>query len=189
MYFIKGTPVIYNGEEIAMENYPFKNKEDFKDVNAKMMFENSTDINKTFEHLKNNSRDNSRTVMQWTNENYAGFSNTLPWTYVNENYKNCNVESQKYNNNSMLNNYKLIINLRKFMSEIIQKGTYKFLKNNKYLGYEITFKNSIYYIISNLNSQSNIFNKNFDKILYSNFDFYNKTLKPYQIIITEKTTK
>lgn len=188
MYMLKGTPIIYNGEEIGMENYPFKSPKDFKDVNAKMIFENAEDIEKEFENLKENSRDHSRTVMQWNDTKYAGFSEHIPWIYVNPNYKKINVEKEEKNEHSVLCNYKKILSVRKKYIADIVDGKYKFYFKHNVLGYTILGNNKIG-VIANLSERtvkiSTIYKKfraSRDNVCYSNMPLYDQ-LKPYQVAI------
>lgn len=189
MYMLKGTPIIYNGEEIGMENYPFQSPKDFMDVNAKMIFENALDVEKEFQNLKENSRDHSRTVMQWNGTKYAGFSEHTPWIYVNPNFKKINVEKEEKTKSSVLNNYKKILQVRKKYIDDIFYGKYKFYFKNGIVGYKICgLKNSIG-VLANLSNAdmkiSNVFKKFDDSknnICYSNMP-YSGMLKPYQVAI------
>jgi len=185
MYFLKGTPIIYNGEEIGMCNYPFNTPKDFKDVNAKMMFDNSKNINKTLQHLKDNSRDNSRTIMQWSDETNAGFTKATPWTYVNSNYKELNVTNQSLNKNSMLSNYKKLISLRKELSNIINNGYFEFFYKNNMLGYFIKTDNAKYIIQANLSKKEIPLKYDIKTLLYTNITIQNNILKPYCVIIAK----
>lgn len=190
MYMLKGTPIIYNGEEIGMENYPFNSPEDFKDVNAKMIFnncKNEEELNKEFEKLKEFSRDHSRTVMQWNQSKYAGFSTTKPWTYLNSNYKKCNVEKNIKDKNSILNNYLKLLAIRKEYGADLIKAKYKFYHKGNIVGYTIKTLNYTLNVLANIsNTEENIKFDNFE-LIYSNFTLKNK-LKPYQLLILKKIT-
>jgi len=188
MYMLKGTPIIYNGEEIGMENYPFKSPSDFKDVNAKMIFDNAKDINKAFNELKETSRDHSRTVMQWNNSKYAGFSTNKPWTYVNNNYKKCNVEKEQSDSQSMLNNYIKLINVRNNYGNDLINANYKIFNKRGVVGYTITNNNYELKVLANFSKKEQPLNlKSTDEIIYSNLKSKD-ILKRYQICII-KTSK
>lgn len=154
MYMLKGTPIVYNGEEIGMTNYNFKSPKDFKDVNAKMIFKNTDNIEKAFENLKESSRDNSRTCMQWDDSKYAGFSTHKPWTYVCDNYKSVNVQSSLADKNSILNTYIRLFRVRKEIGEDIKDAKYKFFKKGKVLGYNIKCQNTDYLVIANFGDKA-----------------------------------
>lgn len=191
MYMLKGTPIIYNGEEIGMENYPFERPGDFLDVNAKMIFDNAEDIEKEFENLKENSRDHSRTAMQWDDSPYAGFSEVEPWVYVNPNYVDINVRKEWVQRTSLLSNYKQILTVRrKYIGDILS-GEYQFYYKKNVIGYEICGKKNTIGVVANLSNCdiriSNVFKKFNDSkssVLYTNMR-KSLELKPYQVAIVK----
>lgn len=180
---LKGTPIIYNGEEIGMENYPFKSPKDFKDVNAKMIFENSENVEEAFNMLKETSRDHARTVMQWDESQNAGFSSREPWTYVNKNYKMVNVQKAIKDKNSILNNYARILATRNEYGDLLTNAKYKFYCKKGCVGYKIIGDNLNLEVIANLSEKGRPLNLSEATLLYSNMTNKNKTLKPYQIVI------
>lgn len=188
MYMLKGTPIIYNGEEIGMTNYPFERAEDFRDVNAKMILSNSKNPNEELERLKQNSRDNARTIMQWNNEKYAGFSTTKPWIHVNKNYKKINVMDELGLEHSMLNNYKKILETRKNVVDKINGGKYSFFGSRGVLGYDIMSKNEKITIVANMDNRAKMYNATAE-ILYSNQKVKAHEIKPYQVIVFKKSHK
>lgn len=186
MYLLKGTPIIYNGEEIGMENYPFASPEDFLDVNARMILDNTEDKEKAFQNLKETTRDHARTVMQWQDKKWAGFSEVKPLMYVNKNYKKINVEKAVQNPKSIFNHYREILSLRKNILNNIIEGKYKFYLKHNILGYKILTKDEKILVVANL-SQKDYTPKNcIQDVLYSNMPF-SQVLKPYQILIAKIT--
>jgi len=118
LYFLlRGTPFIYQGQEIGMENYPFKELEDFRDIMAIQCYQESVDSGRekasALDDLKHTTRDNGRTPMQWNDSANAGFSNVTPWISVHPNYEYINVETQEIKDDSVLSFYKKLISLRK----------------------------------------------------------------------------
>lgn len=184
MYMLKGTPIIYNGEELGMENYPFEKPEDFLDVNAKMIFDNTDNVEQALNKLKETTRDHARTVMQWSNEPNAGFTKGTPWTYVNSNYHRLNAQNQLEDNDSILNHYSRLLNIRRELGEKLINASYSFFNNDKVVGYNIDCDDKTITVVANLNQESKEYEAN-GKTLYSNFDV-SETLQPYQIIILEK---
>lgn len=88
LYLMKGTPYIYQGEEIGMTNAPFTRIEDYKDIQTinmyhKRVFEKGYDPNDVMRSILAKSRDHARTPMQWNSGKNAGFTDGTPWLKVN----------------------------------------------------------------------------------------------------------
>ncbi len=188
MYMLKGTPIVYNGEEIGMENYPFKSPADFKDVNAKMIFDNAKDeeeVKREFERLKEFSRDHSRTVMQWNSSKNAGFSAAEPWTYVNSNYKKVNAEKSIKDKDSILNNYARLLAVRNTYGEMLITAKYKFYRKKGCVGYKIVGEGCNLEVVANLSTTERPFDLT-GTILYTNIANKNATLLPYQVVVIKR---
>lgn len=125
--FLKGTPFIYQGQEIGMSNWYPSDPNMYEDVQTRWQYENvatkRSDV-KRLQRLWYGSRDSSRTPVQWDDSDNAGFSTSKPWFYVNENYKEVNVKKQENDENSILNFYRKAITLRKELS-VVKDGNYK----------------------------------------------------------------
>ncbi len=135
IHMMKGTPYIYQGEEIGMTNAKYDNIELYSDVESLNYYEILKSQGKTTEEtlhiLNQRSRDNSRTPVQWNDDLNGGFSKTKPWLSSIKNYKEINVEKSLKNKNSIFYYYKKLIKLRKDY-EIISNGSFdKFLENHK----------------------------------------------------------
>ena len=117
MYILqRGTPFIYQGQEIGMLNTNLTELGMYKDV----MAQNNIDVATRFmprstamKLLARSSRDNARTPFQWTDGKNAGFSEGTPWFFVNENYKDINAAQQEDDPNSLLNFYRAILKFKK----------------------------------------------------------------------------
>ncbi len=127
-YLQKGTPFIYQGQEIGMTNIELKSINEFKDM---MTFNNEKTFAKLgikgekFLKMANaGSRENSRTPVQWDDSEYAGFSTVEPWFNLNENYKEINVAQAEADENSILNYYRKLLKFRK-EHEVAIYGDYK----------------------------------------------------------------
>ncbi|HIW35130.1 MAG TPA: alpha-glucosidase [Candidatus Paenibacillus intestinavium] len=116
-FFMQGTPFIYQGQEIGMTNTKFDSIDDYNDVSAKNAYRIGIAAGKTHEEIMApiwiNGRDNSRTPMQWTAGEGAGFTTGTPWLKLNPNYKTINVAAAQQDENSILSYYKKMIKLRK----------------------------------------------------------------------------
>ncbi len=132
LHLQKGTPFIYQGEEIGMTNVPFSSVEDFRDIESRNYFAEAT-IDKGFSadeilaNLRRSSRDNARTPMQWHSGKNAGFSVGQPWIGVNPNYPKVNAQEQMGNPESILEFYRLLIQLRK-NEPLISHGDFNLLE-------------------------------------------------------------
>jgi oligo-1,6-glucosidase len=125
--FQKGTPFIYQGQEIGMLNWRPEDPQMYEDVQTRWQYEN-TALNKPprqrLERLWRSSRDSARTPVQWDDTENAGFTTGKPWFYVNQNYKQINVAAQEADPNSLLNFYRKAISLRKWLA-VVRKGDYQ----------------------------------------------------------------
>lgn len=115
---LRGTPFIYQGEEIGMENIHMDSLDDYNDVATLDQYSRALAAGispeDAFKGLFQRSRDNARTPMQWSAEQNAGFSTAeKTWLKVNPNYRDLNVETEEQNPDSVLNYYKQLISLRK----------------------------------------------------------------------------
>lgn len=138
--FLRGTPYIYQGEEIGMTNPNYQTISDYNDIethnNFKIMLDKGIDEKKAMEIIQAKSRDNSRTPMQWNNDDNAGFTTGKPWLKVSENYPDINVENELKKTSGIYAYYQKIIKLRK-NEKALSYGTYRgiFLDDPKIMGY------------------------------------------------------
>lgn len=127
IHLLRGTPYIYQGEEIGMTNPNYSDISDFVDVETINAYEELKE--KGLEHeeimdiIREKSRDNSRTPMQWSNDLHAGFTTGEPWLKVADNYHEINVEKE-LSTGSIIEYYKRLIALRKEM-KVISEGSYR----------------------------------------------------------------
>ena len=126
--FQKGTPFVYQGQEIGMLNWRPSSPDMYEDVQTRWQYANvNTDwpAEKRLELLWEASRDSARTPMQWTGGKNAGFTTAEePWFYVNDNHDRINVESQEADPGSLLNFYREAVRLRKALP-CVRHGSYR----------------------------------------------------------------
>ena len=126
LLFQKGTPFIYQGQEIGMLNWRPSDPSAYRDVQTIWNYEH-TDLKKSpeerLQRLWRCSRDNARTPVQWSDEPNAGFTTGQPWIDVNPNYTRINAAQQEADPDSILNFYKKAIALRKELP-VVRHGTY-----------------------------------------------------------------
>ena len=125
--FQKGTPFIYQGQEIGMLNWQPQDPEMYEDVQTRWQYQHSAtnkSPEKRLQRMWRSSRDSARTPVQWSDAENAGFTTGSPWFYVNQNYSQINVAQQEADPDSILNFYKKAIDLRKRLP-VVKEGTYR----------------------------------------------------------------
>ena len=123
----RGTPFVYQGQEIGMLNIRLPKLEMYKDVmtfNSARILSKLLPKGKVLKLVQRSTRENSRTPVQWTGGVNAGFTTGKPWFYVNGNYKVINVESQDNDPNSILNFYRELLKFRK-ENPVVIYGSYR----------------------------------------------------------------
>lgn len=124
---LRGTPYIYQGEEIGMTNPDYDNIDEYNDIetlnNYQILLDRGHSQTQAMEIIRKKSRDNSRTPMQWNASQHAGFTEGTPWLSVAKNYKDINVEKE-LESGKIYEYYQDLIQLRKNYP-VIQEGAYK----------------------------------------------------------------
>ncbi|MBE7119925.1 alpha,alpha-phosphotrehalase [Bacillus cereus] len=205
MHMLQGTPYIYQGEEIGMTNPNFNSIEQYRDVESLNIYDIKQEEGLSKEEimgiLKQKSRDNSRTPMQWNEEVNSGFTTNTPWISVAENFKEINVEKALEDKESVFYHYKKLIELRK-RYDVITEGKYDVLDKNhpKIWAYTRTVNNEVLLVINNFYGEEITYsapvNVQLDgmkqEIVLSNYkdssmDIKNLNLRPYESIVYRYT--
>ncbi|MGE6666757.1 alpha,alpha-phosphotrehalase [Paenibacillus xylanexedens] len=126
---MQGTPYVYQGEEIGMPNPVWNDVSEFRDIESTNMHrllqeERGKSSEEAFNIVKERSRDNSRTPMQWNGSKNAGFTTGTPWLKVDERYPSIHVEQQLADPDSIYYHYRKLIALRKQVNVLID-GLYE----------------------------------------------------------------
>jgi len=129
LHFLKGTPYIYQGEELGMTNRRCSNFEEFKDIEIKNAYKDFVESGILSEEqmltfVNAVGRDNARFPMHWDETEHAGFTTGIPWISVNENYKKINAKEQMERADSVYHYYKQLIALRHSM-DVMVYGMYE----------------------------------------------------------------
>ncbi|WP_319025402.1 glycoside hydrolase family 13 protein [Rhizobium terrae] len=128
LHLMKGTPFVYQGEEIGMTNVPFTTIEQYRDIETLNMHRLHVEAGLSPEEFirgaNESGRDNARTPMQWSAAPYGGFSTGVPWIEVNPNYATINAEMEMTDETSIWNHYRRLIALRK-AHPVIVYGEYQ----------------------------------------------------------------
>mgnify|MGYP000867741557 CR=1 FL=1 len=141
IHLMRGTPYIYQGEELGMTNAKYTDIRQYRDVESLNYYSILQGEGKSKDEalaiLAARSRDNSRTPMQWSAEDNAGFTSDTPWLAPPANYDTINAAAERGEADSVFHFYQTLIRLRKEMP-IIQKGDIFFLEreNASIIAYE-----------------------------------------------------
>ena len=129
---MRGTPYVYQGDELGMTNVAFETPEDYRDVETLNYFKTLEAEGKDWkEHIHNvhkMGRDNARTPMQWSSETNGGFSEAEPWIKPNPNFVEINAKDQEEDPTSVLNYYRHMIMWRK-QNPMFVYGDYESVQN------------------------------------------------------------
>lgn len=135
VHMLRGTPYIYQGEEIGMTNAYFDTISQYKDVESinyhKILMDSGLSDEEAMKIVMERSRDNGRTPMQWNDEINGGFSKGTPWIESIKNYKEINVKNQIDDEDSIFNYYRKLIALRKEHRVIALGKTIPLAENDK----------------------------------------------------------
>lgn len=130
IHFMRGTPYIYQGEELGMTNPHFTSIDQYRDVESrnyyKILRQQDKSEEETLDIIAQRSRDDSRTPMQWNSSENAGFTTGTPWIGLADNYKAINAADEVDDPDSVRSFYKMLVHLRK-THKVISEGKIEFL--------------------------------------------------------------
>ena len=198
---LQGTPYVYQGEEIGMTNPLFNEINEYRDIETynayKMKKESGMKEEEILDILKQKSRDNSRTPVQWNSEKNSGFTDGTPWINIASNYKEINVDKALDNRNSIYYFYKKMIKLRK-EERLLIEGKYEDIDiedRNVYI-YKRFLENEELLIIANFYEKEHTVklkeNLSEYNLLISNYedlkidDFHELNLRTYEAVMLKK---
>ena len=194
LHGMKGTPYIYQGEEIGMTNVPFQTIDEFPDIETQNIYQERLKAGFTEEEtmyaIRAKARDNARTPMQWNAEKNAGFTEGTPWYRVNPNYKEINVEQALADPESVFYHYQKLIQLRK-EHEVMVYGTYQLLfpEDEDLYIYTRTLEEEKWLIVCNFHEKTRKLHcKRAGKVMLSNYADTPAAekiteLRPYEAVI------
>ena len=165
LHLMKGTPYIYQGEELGMTNYPFESIEEVNDIESRNMFAERLAAghseNEIMDSIRRVGRDNARTPMQWTAGENAGFTDGKPWLAVNPNHEEINADQAMSDPDSVFYTYQKLIELRKQHDWVIY-GDFKLIDSEAdVFAYLRTYKGKKYLVVANLSDEENQFKTGF----------------------------
>jgi trehalose-6-phosphate hydrolase len=201
IHMMQGTPYVYQGEEFGMTNPDFDKIEDYRDVESLNVYrikrEEGLPDEEIIEILKQKSRDNSRTPVQWDNTLNAGFSSGTPWIPVARNYKTINAKNALADKDSIFYHYQKLIQIRKTY-DIVTSGSYELIlpQHNTIFAYIRSWGDEKLLVVNNFYGKECEFilpeNVKVDgymsEILISNYkdsssDFRHFMLRPYESVV------
>lgn len=186
---LKGSPFIYQGQEIGMTNVDYKSIDDYMDVETHNIWALAKRLwiphFYRWHMIKTVSRDNARSPMQWDAK--GGFTTGKPWLRINHNQKKINVENQIHDGDSILSYYKRLIKLRQLHPALIEGEFIPIYAKRGLFAYHRKSKNEQILIIVNMTAKYKKFN--YDKtgeILLRNYPPIDMNrLRPYEALIIE----
>ena len=199
IHFMRGTPYIYQGEELGMTNAQYTDIAQYRDVESLNYYRILLDEGKTKDEalhiLSVRSRDNSRTPMQWSAEDNAGFTSNTPWLTPPANYDTINAAAERGEADSVFHFYQTLIRLRKEMP-IIQKGDIFFLEraNASIVAYERAHAGQKLRVYCNFRAADvplmedaleDLADAGWTKLL-GNYDGLARDLRPYEVVVLER---
>lgn len=197
LHGMKGTPYIYQGEELGMTNVRFDDINDYNDIESLNMYKDRLSKgyshNEIMESIYAKGRDNARTPMQWDDSENAGFTTGTPWLAVNKNYDKINAKQCLQDENSIFNHYKKLIDIRKSNDTIIY-GDYKLLceDDENIFAYVRELNGDKILVVCNFYDKDVEFkfdgDFNYSKVLLSNYNDSSKMieklkLRPYEAVM------
>lgn len=133
IHMMRGTPYIFQGEELGMTNAGYTDISQYRDVESTNYYQIMLERGKTKEEalhiLNERSRDNGRTPMQWNGGENAGFTSGRPWISLPDNYKTINVEAEMADEDSILYYYRHLIAIRK-EEPAVAEGSIEFIETS-----------------------------------------------------------
>ncbi|MET3566849.1 oligo-1,6-glucosidase [Leifsonia sp. 563] len=159
LHLMRGTPYVYQGEELGMTNVPFSSIDDFRDIESLNHYAEAVDIlgapaEEVLAALRRTSRDNARTPMQWTSGPHAGFTTGTPWITVNPNAADINAEAEVADPDSVFAHYRALIDLR-HRSEVVAAGDYALVlpEHPQVFAYTRSLSDRSLLVLANLSSE------------------------------------
>ena len=159
IHLLRGTPYIFQGEELGMTNAGYTSIGQYRDVESlnyyQIMLQSGKTEAEALEILRLRSRDNGRTPMQWDAGPNAGFSSAAPWITPPKNYQTINAAAELQDPDSILNYYKKLIRLRK-ERPVVAEGDISFFREARpeIFAYRRTLGTEQIAVINNLTAQT-----------------------------------
>ncbi len=200
IHCFRGTPYVYQGEELGMTNAGFTDISQYQDVESinhfRILQEKGLTKSDAYRILQIHSRDNSRTPMQWEKKENGGFTTGTPWIEVNKNYETINARAEQEDQDSIFHYYQKLIELRK-QYDVIAYGDFEEVarEHKDVIAYKRHYENETLFVISNFYGKETTLrlseNMNEYEKLLGNYEGVNQIeeglkLRPYETMILYK---
>ena len=200
IHCFRGTPYVYQGEELGMTNAGFTDISQYQDVESinhfRILQEKGLTKSDAYRILQIHSRDNSRTPMQWEKKENGGFTAGTPWIEVNKNYETINAKVEQEDKDSIFYYYQKLIELRK-QYDVIAYGDFEEVvrEHKDVIAYKRHYENETLFVISNFYGKETTLrlseNMNEYEKLLGNYEGVNQIeeglkLRPYETMILYK---
>ncbi|GAB1614180.1 alpha,alpha-phosphotrehalase [Mammaliicoccus lentus] len=191
LHMLQGTPYIYQGEEIGMTNPKFTSINQYRDIetlNAYRSLRNQgLDEDTIMKVIGQKSRDNSRTPVQWTDEENAGFTTGTPWIGIPDNYREINVEAAIKDKNSIFYTYQQLIDIR-HKHDIITYGDVEplYMDHPDLFIYKRKLDNEEWLIVANYTNDKVEIPEDIDmegELIVANNDLNGNMLEPFDAFV------
>ena len=189
---LRGTPFIFEGQEIGMTNGDFKDLSEVEDIESHNVYKmaKSLGLPKAYrwKMIQRTSRDNARTPMQWTAGEKAGFSSYEPWLKINANHTEVNVENEQKQKNGVLAFWQAMVSLRK-ENEVLKNGDFTSLYEGKSVyAYQREYEGKRLVSVMNMCSKAAKIPSSLalgGKLIISNYDGESEKLRPFEFRLIE----
>jgi trehalose-6-phosphate hydrolase len=191
LHGLKGTPYIYQGEEIGMTNPGFNRIDQYRDVESlnaySILREEGMDASLILDILATKSRDNSRTPVQWDDSRNAGFTEGMPWIEVSDKYGEINVARALEDGNSIFYTYQKLIELRHEL-DVLTYGSVKphLMKDDDLFVYERLYEGERITVMANFRNKEVPYPENINaegEVLLSNYADRKNVLRPFEAMM------
>lgn len=196
LHLMKGTPYIYQGEEIGMINTPVSSIEELDDIESLNMYQERIaagyDKADILTSINKKGRDNARRPMQWSQNKYGGFTTGEPWLALSPSYSEINVENELLDSDSLFYHYQRLIQLRKNNPLVIWGEFQELIPKDKQLFvYERSYEGENWLIVANFYEAEAVFcdqSRKVKEIILSNYsdssiELSNLQLRAYETVV------
>ena len=193
MHLLRGTPFVYQGEELGMTNTPFPDESAIRDIEGINVLNEARTTgcyDQAWKGILHKGRDHARTPMQWDTSANAGFTAGEPWIMVNPNFVSINAESEERDPDSVLSFYRTLIALRNG-SRTLQYGDYHplWMEHEQIYAYTRTLDSETYTVLCNMSGESALLPEELsgEVVLHNLFSNIKRTMLPYEARVLVQT--